>query len=128
MELRHSESFWLLGRTSPLSVGNKHLLYKSLITPLWTYGFGLWGCSSKSNNALIQRCLSKILRAIFDAPWYVNNAVIDEDLGIPAVQEVIHARSVKHIMKLETHSNHLPRPIPRDNVVQKLKRRWPSDL
>jgi len=37
MYLRHKELFWLLGRSSPLSVGNKLLLYKSLIAPIWTY-------------------------------------------------------------------------------------------
>ena len=47
------------------------------------------------------------LRAIVDAPRFVNNAMIHEDLGIPAVQEVIHARSTKHRIKLETHSNPL---------------------
>ena len=54
--------------------------------------------------------------------------MIHEDLGIPTVQEVIHARSVKHRIKLETHSNPLLHPIPRDNVVRRLKRSWPADL
>ena len=44
----------------------------------------------KSSTAIIQRCQSKILRAIVDAPWYVTNDMIHEDLGIPTVQEVIH--------------------------------------
>jgi len=50
-----------------------------------------------------------------------TNAMIHEDLGIPTVQEVIHARSTKHRIKLETHSNPLLHPIPRDNVVRRLK-------
>ena len=127
MDLRHKELYWLLGR-SPLSVGNKLLLCKSLITFIWTYGIEIWGCASKSNTAIRQKCQSKILRAIADAPWCVTNAVILEDLGIPAVQEVIHARSVNHRIKLQTHSNTLLHPIQRDNVVRRLKRRWPADL
>ena len=71
---------------------------------------------------------SKILRTIVDSPCYVTNAMLHEDLSIPTVQEVIHARSVKHHIKLETHSNPLLHPIPRDNVVRRLKRRWPADL
>jgi len=113
---------------SSLFVGNKLLLYKSLITPTWTNDIELWGCACKSNTAIIQRCQSKILRATVDDPRYVTIAMIHEDLGIPSVQEVIHARSVKHRMKLETHSNPLLHPIPRDNVVRRLKRRWPADL
>jgi len=83
----------LLGRSSPPSAENKLLLYKSLITPMWIYGIEMWGCVSKSTTAIIQRCQSKILRPIVDAPWYVTNAMIHEDLGIPTVQEVIHAIS-----------------------------------
>ena len=128
MDLRHKEHYWLLGRSFPVSVGNKLLLYKSLITPVWTYGIELWGCACKSNIAIIQRCQSKILRATVDAPWHVTNAKTHEDQGIPTVQEVIHDRSTKHRIKLETHLNPLLRPIPRDNVVRRLKRRWPADL
>jgi len=92
MDLRHKELYWLLGRSSPLSVGNKLLLYKSLITPIWTYGIELWGCACKSNTAIMQRNQSKT-QAIVDAKWYVTNTMIHEDLGIPPVQEVIHDRS-----------------------------------
>jgi len=56
MVLQHKELYWLLGRTSHLSVDNKLLLYKSIVTPIWTYDIELWGCASKSNIAVIQRC------------------------------------------------------------------------
>jgi len=102
LDLRHKELCWLLGRSSPLSVGNKLLLYQSLIIPIWTYGIELWGCACKSNIAIIQIYQSKILRATVDAPWYVTNALNCKDLGIPTVQEVIHDRSTKHRKKLET--------------------------
>jgi hypothetical protein len=128
LDLRHKELYWLLGRSSPLSVGNKLFLYKSLITPIWTNGIELSGCASKSNTAIIQRSQSKILQAIVAAPWYVKNAVIHEDLGVPPVQEVIHDRSTKHRIKLETHLNPLLHPIPRDKVVRRRKRQWPADL
>jgi hypothetical protein len=76
MDIRHKELYWLLGRKSSLSVDNKLLLYKSIITPRWTNGIELWGCASKSNIAVIQRCQSKILTAIVDALWYVTNDMI----------------------------------------------------
>jgi hypothetical protein len=75
VDLRPSELYWLLGRTSHLSVDNKFLLYKSILTPIWTYGIELWGCACKANIAVIHRCQSKILRAIVDAPWYVTNMI-----------------------------------------------------
>jgi len=88
--------YWLLGRTSPLSINNKLLLYKTVIAPIWSYGLELWGCATKSNIAIIERFQSKLLRAIVNAPWYVTNAMIHTDLGISTVQDVIHDRSNKH--------------------------------
>jgi len=79
MDLRHKELYWLLGRTTHLSVDNKLLLYKSIIIPIWTHGIELWGCACKSNIAVIQISQSKILRAIVDAPWYVTNDMIHKD-------------------------------------------------
>jgi hypothetical protein len=128
MDLRHKELYWLLGRTSHLSVNNKFLLYKSIITPIWTYGIELWGCACKSNMAVIQRCQSKILRPTVDAPWHVTNDVIHKHLGIPTVHKVIHDRSVKHRTKLESHLNPLLQPLPRNNVIQRLKRLPASHL
>jgi hypothetical protein len=90
MDLRHKELYWLLGSKSHLSVDNKLLLYKSIIAPIWTYGIELWGCACKSNNAGIQRCQSKILRATVDVSRYVTNYMIHKDLGIATVQEVTH--------------------------------------
>jgi hypothetical protein len=69
---------------------------------IWTYGFELWGCASKSNITIIQRFLSKLLRATVNAPWYITNAMIHSDLGIPTVQDVIHKRSNKHRAKLQS--------------------------
>ena len=114
MDLRHKELYWFLGRISHLSADNKLLLYKSIITPIWTYGIELWGCACKSNIAVIQRCQSKILQATVDAPRYVTNDTIHKDLAIPAVLEVIHDRSTKHRTKLESHSNPLLQLLPRD--------------
>jgi hypothetical protein len=128
MDLRYKELYWLLGRKSHLSVDNNLLLYKSIITPIWTYGIELWGYACKSNIAVIQGCQSKTSRAIFDAPRYVTNDMLHKDLDIPTVQEVIHGRNIKHRANLESHSNPLHQPLPRDNVVQRLKTRWPADL
>jgi hypothetical protein len=128
MDLRHKGLQWLLGRTPHLSVGNKLLLYKSIITTIWTYGIELWCCACKSNIAVIQGRQSKILRATVDAPCYINNDMIHKDLGVPTLHKVIHDRSIKHRTKLESLSNPLLQLLPRDNVIRRLKRRWPADL
>jgi hypothetical protein len=127
MDFRYKELYWLLGRSSPLSINNK-LLYKTVIAPIWTYGLELWGCASKSNIAIFQRFQSKLLRANVNAPWYITNAMIHSDLGITTVQYVIHKKSNKHRANLQPHSNPLLQSLSSDNIPRILKRRWPTDL
>jgi hypothetical protein len=47
-------------------VGNKLLLYKSILKPIWTYGIQLWGTASTSNIEILERFQSKALRIIVD--------------------------------------------------------------
>lgn len=128
VELKIKEIYWLMGRKSKLSLENKILLYKTIITPIWTYGIEIWGCASKSNIAIIQRCQSKILRMIANAPWYVTNQTLHEDLKIPSVQDVIKTRSSKYQSKLEVHTNILLQPLTQVNETRRLQRKWPTDL
>jgi hypothetical protein len=37
----------------------------------------------------MQRSQSKILRMITNAPWYVTNQTLHEDLNVPYITEVI---------------------------------------
>jgi hypothetical protein len=68
MDQKPKELNWLIGKKSHLSIENKLLIYKTVIKPIWTYGIELWGCTSKSNIAIIQRAQSKILCSISNAP------------------------------------------------------------
>jgi hypothetical protein len=38
-----TKMYWLLGRSSRLSLPNKLLLYGATLKPIWTYGIQLWG-------------------------------------------------------------------------------------
>jgi hypothetical protein len=88
-----------------MSLDSKVLLYKTVIKPIWTYGIELWGCASKSSITIMQRSQSKILRMITNAPWYVTNQDLHEDLNVPYITEVIQERSIKHHGKIKIHSN-----------------------
>jgi hypothetical protein len=92
---------------SPLSLETKLLLCKSIIKPIWTYGIEIWGCASKSSQAILQKAQSTILRMMTDAPWYVTNLTLHDDLKIPFVRDVISDRYAKHHWKLVTHPNHI---------------------
>jgi hypothetical protein len=95
------------------------LIYSLMIV---FHGIELWGCASKTNINIIQRLQSKMLRAMTNAPWYVSNDTLHNDLGmsndtlhndlgIPIIYDVIKERSNKHHNRLETHTNPLMQPL-----------------
>ncbi|PNF38441.1 hypothetical protein B7P43_G04015 [Cryptotermes secundus] len=92
-DLKIKDMHWLIGRKSKLSLDNKVLLYKTIIKRIWVYGVEIWGCASKTNISIIQRCQSKILRMITNAQWYVSNITLHEDLKVPLLKEVIKEES-----------------------------------
>jgi hypothetical protein len=103
--LTHTKMYWLLGRSSRLSLPNKLLLYKSIHKPIWTYGIQLWGTASTSNIEILESFLSRALRIIVDAPRYVPNNHIRRDLQMPSVKEEICRYSNQYSTRLTTHPN-----------------------
>jgi hypothetical protein len=53
LNIKFRKMYWLLGRSSELSVHNKLTLYKQVTRPVWSYGIQLWGCASDSNIQVI---------------------------------------------------------------------------
>jgi hypothetical protein len=100
-----TKMYWLLGRSSWLSLPNKLLPYKSILKPIWTCGIQLWGTASTSNIEILERFQSKALRIIVDAPWYVPNNHIRRDLQMTSVKEEICRSSNQSYTRLTTHPN-----------------------
>ena len=61
---------------------------------------------------------------ITNAPWYVSNLTLHEDLKIPYVREVTFEKYAKHHRKLETH----PNPLLDTGQPRRLERTRPVDL
>jgi hypothetical protein len=55
----------------------------------------------------IERFQSKVLRLIVDAPWYVSNSVIRNDLQIPTIKEEISRFSSHYNVGISVHPNEL---------------------
>jgi len=126
--LKLTQMNWLMGRRSQLSIENKLLLYKAILKPIWTYGIQIWGTASHSNIEILQRFQNKVLRKIVDAPWYVPNKLIQNDLKIPSIQEEIVLFCTKYKKRLEAHPNQLAQHLMEHNQARRLKKRLPSDL
>jgi hypothetical protein len=63
--------------------------------------------ASNSNNEILQRFQSKTLRSIVNAPWYINNHRIHEDLQMNTVLSKIKEWNTKYLRILENDTNAL---------------------
>jgi hypothetical protein len=123
-----TKTYWLLGRSSRLSLPNKLLLYKSILKSIWTCGIQLWGTASTSNIEIIERFQSKAVRIIVDAPWYVPNNHIRRDLHMTSVKEEICHSSNQYYTRLTTHPNDQILTLMTIPGNRRLRRHVPSDL
>jgi hypothetical protein len=106
LNIKVKQMNWLVGR-STLSIESKLLLYKAVLILIWTYGIQLRGTVSNCNNEILQCFQSKTLQSILNAPWYVNNCRIHEDLQMNTVLSEIKKGNTKYLRKLENHTNAL---------------------
>jgi hypothetical protein len=72
--------------------------------------------------------VSQILRMIANAPRYVPNIKLHEDLNVRLVKELIKQRSTRYHKKIEGHVNILIQPLLQPHIQRRLKRNWPADL
>jgi hypothetical protein len=114
---------------SQLSVNNKILIYKAILKPIWTYGIELWGCAKPSNTKILQTYQSKTLRIMTNAPWYVSNLTLHNDLQIPLIMEVIHRQATKYRDRNAKHKNELITALTdAPPAARRHTRLWPEDL
>lgn len=129
LNIQNRKLYWLIGHKSQLNIENKLKLYKSILKPVWTYGIQLWGTASHSNIEIIQRYQSKTLRLIVQAPWYITNEAIHNDLKIQTVKEVIRHYSEKYLTRLSNHVNPLAIALlDETDEIRRLKRYHILDL
>ena len=119
---------WLIGRRSNLSTQNKITLYKTVIKPVWTYGFQLWGTASNSNIEILRRFQSKTLRSLINASWYVTKETIHCDLKIPTVKDEIYKSRSRYNTRVNNHHNSLvTQLLDTMDQIRRLKRKYPLD-
>jgi len=81
--------------------------------------------ASNSNIEILQRFQNKILRIIVDAPWYVTNDTLHQDLNVPYVRDKIKKHSQRYADRMKEHSNILMKSLMRSiKTPRRLKRRF----
>ena len=85
--------------------------------------------ASNSNIETLERFLSKVLRMITHAPWYVPNEVIKRDLKVLSVRQEVRNYSVTYRHRLDDHPNRLAKYLfQRTHCNRRLKLYYPADL
>jgi hypothetical protein len=129
LDIKFRQMHWLLRRTSTLYLNNKLLLYKAILKLIWSNGVQLWGCAKSSRLKIIQGFHSKLLRHMVNAPWYVSNELLHNDLHIPSIIDEIRHVAIRYHTKTRDHANHLTERLYRDGpVIRRLRRTWPEDV
>jgi len=121
----------ILSKNKFTSLKTKLLVYKTLLKPLWTYGLQLWGSAKKSNLNKIQVFQNITLRKIANAPFYVSNETLHQDLGILPVVTEVKLFYKRFFDRLENHPNPLIKELHTfslpGNPQRRLKRKWCRD-
>ncbi|CAA9993736.1 unnamed protein product [Nesidiocoris tenuis] len=121
--------YWLIGRQSTMTIGNKLLLYNQVLKPVWSYGAQLWGCTAPTNRQIIQRFQNSVLRCITDAPWYFRNDALHRELNVDSVDQVIKQRASAHLTRLRDHLNEeAVKLLDVEDLTRRLKRTKPHEL
>lgn len=110
-------------RNNKLSIDNKLLIYKTILKPVWMYGIQMWGSASNSNISMLQRMQNIILRSLSNAPWFMTNTEIHQQLKINTVKEEIHHTTQRYRRRLEKHSNELAEKLTTRIYHKHLKRK-----
>jgi len=110
--LKTNENYWTAAWLRPLlkfymRISNKLLLYKTLLQPIWSYGIALWGTVKPSNTRTIQIFQAICLRKIANAPYYITNITLHNDLQIPTIRQRATTYYLRLHSKMEHHSNTL---------------------
>jgi len=114
-------------------VGGVHVLISDsifiFVPPIWSYGVQLWGCVRPTRLKIIQQFQSKLLRTVVNAPWYVSNQLLHNDLHMPSITEEIQRAVTKYNMKTYNHANDLIEHLYNNGPIdRRLRRTWPADL
>ena len=123
LNLKYKGLYWLLGRNSKLSLGNKLLIYKTVLKPIWSYGMQLWGSACDSSIQMIQRAQNNILNQMANSPWFIKINEVHEHLAIHTVKNEIKFSSSKYKTRLLKHPNPLATQLIGQNMTSRLKRR-----
>lgn len=118
----------MINKRSPLKIECGLLLYKSILRPILTYACPVWGTASRTSLKKVQALQNKVLRIIANAPWFVRNTQIHQELGIPPIQEFIKKSAETFFNKLADCPGAVHFQLGKRSQERRLKKRLPQDI
>lgn len=88
-----------------MSIGNKMLLYKTVLRPILLYSAPVFGQAANCHIQKLQTLQNKTLRNITHAPWYKRNATIHHILNIETIRQAIKNQSQNFYSKIYSIPN-----------------------
>lgn len=104
-----SQIYSMIGRRSRLSIGNKLLMYKTIVRPVMMYASPAWGHAAATHIRRLQRVQNKFLRIALNAPWFVRNTQLHEEAKMPSLKDFMLATAEKYFQRAAQHRNPLVR-------------------
>lgn len=118
----------LIGKYTPLSPYNKVLLYKMIIRPTFTYGCQIWGGAPKPKIKKLCVQQNKLLRMIYQAPWFYRNKNIQNELNVPPLENFMARIAKKFFENVEAHSNPEISNIKDYNILNPVHKNRPKNV
>jgi Reverse transcriptase (RNA-dependent DNA polymerase)/Endonuclease-reverse transcriptase len=81
--------YTLLAPKSHLSTVNKHLIYTSIIRPIFAYGSPIWSTAAACHLRNVSILQNKIIKTIYKLPRRTATIFLKQITGIPTVYEYI---------------------------------------
>lgn len=123
-----SSNYPLINHRSSLRIECTLLLYKSLIRSLITYVCPVWSNTSKTNKNKLQVLQNEIFRIATNAPWFVGNDQLREELTIADIETFIKKCTKAFIKKMQHCEIIIELNIGQKNLHTCLKRKLPIDI
>lgn len=125
---RLKQLYSLINRKTPLRMECTLLLYKALIRSLVTYACPVWSNASTTNIKKIQTLQNKILRIAVDAPWFIRNEQLHDELCIDYIANFIKMLTKNFYSNLNKCPSATRLHIGQRNIHSRIKRKLPQDL
>jgi hypothetical protein len=128
---RLAKLYPIINRRSTLKPKCTVMIYKTIIRPLVMYASSVWGLSiSRNKIKKIQVFQNKVLRIAVNAPWFIRNKHLHEELGVQSVIEFIKKSSQGFINSIDQVPGAITFNIGQVSVNRRLKvkARLPQDF